>query len=180
MEHVRGGHTLLWSDGRDSRRYVLGLRSDGQLQLQWAATRLPVRCVVRDVLSVVPGGRLRGYLQLPLVPTMVWTAADGSRELLIELLPRELAAEWDDAAGHLFRCQSPWLVRFPMRSGEPKVVIPVVLNNADAAVLSPAHLPLALRDDELVSMRGSVIVRPRRLRWVGDTWIPGPARVVPA
>jgi hypothetical protein len=178
LEHVRGGHTLLWSDGRESRRYVLGLRNDGELQLRWTAPRLPVRCVVRDVLSVVPGGRLRGYLQLPLVPTLVWTGADGGCEVLIELLPRDLTAEWGDDTGHLFRCPSPWLVRFPMRSGEPKVVVPIVLRNDDGVALSPAHLPLTLRDEDLKPMRGSVVVRPFRLRWRHDAWVGGPGREV--
>jgi hypothetical protein len=180
LEHVRGGYSVLWSDGRQARRYALGLRADGALELHWRAPRLPVRCLPRDVLSVVPGGRLRGYVQVPLVPTILWVGADGGRQLLIERLPSELAAEWDDVDGHLFRTDSAWHVRFPMRTGDPRAVVPVILHNDDDAVLSPAHLPLQLLDHELVAMRGSVVMRPRRLRWLGTSWAEAPAREVPA
>jgi hypothetical protein len=168
LESVRGGHTLLWSDGRTSRRFALGLVDEGRLTLELRAPRLPVRVITRDVISLVPGGRLRGYLQIPLVPSLVWHR-DGSRpSILIELPPRELAAEWDDREGHSFRCPSSLHSRFPMRSYDPCAVVPVVLCNPSGTVASPPHIPLQLRDAELSELRGTVVVKPRRLRWVGE------------
>src|SRR5687767_11334556 len=34
LEAVRGGHSLLWTNGREARRYAIGLHRDGQLTLQ--------------------------------------------------------------------------------------------------------------------------------------------------
>ncbi len=168
LESVRGGHSLLWSDGRQARRFALGLADTGHLTLELRAPRLPLRVVTREVITLVPGGRLRGYLQVPLVPTIVWHRDGGPPLVLIELPLRELAAEWDDREGHSYRCPSALHVRFPMRSGEPRAVVPVHLANPGETVASPPHIPLQLLDAELVALRGSVVVIPRRLRWVGE------------
>jgi len=171
LESVRGGHSLLWSDGRTSRRFALGLVDEGKLTLEQRAPRLPLRVITRDVISLVPGGRLRGYLQVPLVPSLVWNREGAPPSVLIELPPRELAAEWDDREGHSFRCPSSLHARFPMRSGEPRAVVPVVLTNPSANVASPPHIPLHLRDADLVELRSTVVVKPRRLRWVGERFV---------
>lgn len=175
LESVRGGHTLLWSDGRQARRYTLGLADEGQLTLQLKAPRLPVRVVTRDVLAVVPGGRLRGYVQVPLVPTLMWHDALGHGHALIELHPSELQAEWDDVVGHSFQSPSPWHVRFPMRNGEPRAVVPIHLVNTGDTVLSPGHLGVTFADDELAMLRGCIVAAPRRLRWLGDRFAAAPA-----
>ncbi len=171
LESVRGGHSLLWSDGRQARRYSLGLTAQGRLVLQLCAPRLPLRVIARDAIAIVPGGRLSAYLQIPLVPTLHWCTPAGERLRLIELAPADLQAEWDEAAGHCFRVPAALHVRFPMRSGEPKVVIPVRLHNGGATMLSPDFLPLNLRDEELLEKRGSIVVAPRRLQWVGDQFL---------
>ena len=170
LEAVRGGHTLLWSDGREARRYALGLAADGDLALELRAPRLPLRIVCRELVTLVPGGRLHGYVQVPLVPTIVWQPNAGSEAVLLELAPRELAAEWDDHEGAVFRCASSLHVRLPMRSGEPRANVPVWLRNDGDTVHAPAHLPLRLADHDLVELRGSLIVRPRRLQWTGAAW----------
>ena len=170
LESVRGGHSLLWLDGREARRFALGLDADGLLLLQLRAPRLPICVVPREVLSIVPGGRLRGYLQVPLVPTVVWQPVGGAAVPLVELPPRELGAEWDEGEGARFRCTSSLHVRFPMRSGEASAIVPVVLRNVGDEVVSPGHLPLQLTDEDLEELRGSLVVRPRRLIWTGRSW----------
>jgi hypothetical protein len=170
LEAVRGGHTLLWLDGREARRYALGLTADGDLSLELRAPRLPLRIVCREVLTLVPGGRLRGYVQVPLVPTIVWQPAGDAATALIELNPRELAAEWDDHEGAVFRCASSLHVRLPMRSGEARASVPLWLRNDGDTALAPAFLPLRLLDGDLVELRGSLVVRPRRLQWTGTAW----------
>jgi hypothetical protein len=47
------------------------------------------------------------------------------------------------------------------------------VHNLDDGMLSPTNLPLQLGDDDLVAMRGSVVVRPRRLQWRSGTWATG-------
>jgi len=170
LEAVRGGHSLLWSDGQQARRYALGLDDDGELALELRAPRLPLRLVCRDVITLVPTGRLRGYVQVPLVPTIVWQPTHGSEATLIELPGRDLAAEWDEQDGTVFRCTSSLHVRFPMRSGEPRATVPLWLHNDGPGVCSPAHLPLTIADQDLVELRGSLVVRPRRLQWTGSVW----------
>lgn len=170
LESVRGGHSLLWLDGKEARRFVLGLDADGLLLLQLRVPHLPICLVAREVLSIVPGGRLRGYLQVPLVPTVVWQPVVGAAVPLVELPPRELGAEWDEGEGARFRCTSSLHVRFPMRSGEARAIVPVVLQNVGDEVVSPGHLPLQLKDEDLQELRGSLVVRPKRLVWTGRSW----------
>lgn len=165
LESVRSGHTLLWSNGRDARRYHLGLRADGRLALRLRAPKLPLRVVLRDVLAIVPGGRVSGYLHLPLVPTLGWTGADGASFEVIELLPPDLQGEWDDETGPWLHCPTSLHVRFPMRTGDAKVVVPVRLHNDSRSLVSPAYLPVPITDPQLREKRGCVVVAPRRLRW---------------
>ncbi len=176
LESVRGGYSLLWSDGRSARRYSLGLPDDGAMELRFCAPKFPLRVVPRDVLALVPRARLSGYLQVPLVPTLRWLAGEGPGMDVIELAPNELQAEWDEIQGPWQRCASSLHVRFPMRSGEAKVVVPVHVKNLGRDVLSPPFLPLHLTDGDLREKRDSIVVSPRRLVWNGESFAPtGPA-----
>jgi hypothetical protein len=167
LEAVRGGHSLLWTNGRQARRFVLGLGSGGHLSLQLRAPKLPVRVVPRELITVVPGGRVAGYLQVSLVPTLVWHGT-GSSDVLLELLPEDQTAEWDEDTGHSLQAGSPWFARFPMRNGEPRAVVPVRASNRTAEVQIPPFFEVRLRDEELVLLRGSIVVPPRRLQWRGE------------
>jgi hypothetical protein len=168
LEAVRGGHTLLWSDGRQARRFSVGLGDDATLTLELRAPRLPLRIVVREVLALAPGSRLRGYVQVPLVPTIVWHPANGDALPLLELPVADLAPEWDDRAGTVLRAVSPLHVRFPMRNGEPRAIVPLWFGNPTSTVASPGYVPLSLEDRELHALRGSIVASPRRLRWTGE------------
>jgi len=170
LESVRGGYSLLWSDGRSARRYALGLPDGGAMELRFRAPKFPLRVVPRDVVVLVPRGRLCGYLHVPLVPTLSWASGHGQVLEVIELAPNELQAEWDESQGPWQRCASSLHVRFPMRSGEAKVVVPVRIKNLGRDVLSPPFLPLQLRDEELMERRDSIVVAPRRLVWNGDAF----------
>ncbi|HEX5050951.1 MAG TPA: hypothetical protein VFZ65_04190 [Planctomycetota bacterium] len=175
LEATRGGHSLMWSDGREARRFSLGLANDGELALELRAPKWPLRVVVREVLALAPRGRIRGYVQVPLVPTVTWNAA-GETRVLIELPPRDLGVEWDEHEGSLCRCTSPWHARVPMRSGEPRAVVPLHVRNATAEVACPSHVPLRVVDEELVELRGSIVGRPRRLVWTQGGFEDLPAR----
>lgn len=170
LEGVRGGHSLLWSDGQQARRYALGLGTFTQLQLELQPPPHPCRVVVRESLVLGPGGRLRGYVQLPLVPVLCGVDAQGRHAALLELGNQELAGEWDDARGVQFRVGSPWHVRFPMPTGEPRAVLPLWLKNVTGDVAQPADFVVHLAADELVEARSSVLARPRRLCWRAGNW----------
>lgn len=177
LESVRGGQSLLWSDGREARKFALAVPANGQLSLELRSPPGPLRIATREVLAIVPNGRLRGYLQVPLVPTIVWRTAGAEPLVVVDLQPRELTTEWDDAEGATFCCTSSLHVRFPMRSGDPRAVVPVVVRNLGRELLSPAHLPVRLVDAELVPLRGCLAVAPRRLLWNGKWQQAGPAWV---
>lgn len=168
LEATRGGYSLLWLDGREARRYALGLTANGTLGLALRAPRLPVRVVVRDTMALGPGARLRGYVQVPLVPTILWRDVDGEPQLLAEFPRPDLAAEWDDREGTVYRCVSPFHVRYPIPGDEPRATVPVWIGNPTDKVASPAFLPLQLADDDLLERRGGVSTMPRRLRWTGQ------------
>lgn len=165
LENRRGSYSLLWSDGRQARRYVLGLSGTGQLQVELRAPRLPLVLVPREVLTVVPGARLRGYLTVPLVPTLVWRDGLAQPQTLLELLPKGLQGVWDEQRGHAFRCGASWLTRFPFQTGEPQCVVPLRLVNDGAQPACPAQLDVHIGDDDLVELRGTIVVRPQRLRF---------------
>lgn len=182
LECVRGGHSLLWTNGRQARRFVLGLPAHGELVLELRAPKLLVCVVPREEIAVAPGGRVAGYLQVSLVPTLVWQDAAGPRHTVIELAPDDQVAEWDEQLGHALHTSSPWCVRFPMRSGEPRAVVPVRVGNRSDRLLTPASFDLRLRDAELRPLRGSLVVPPRRFEWAGERWnsvVRGARREVP-
>jgi hypothetical protein len=168
LEQHRGGFTLLWSDGRDAKRFVLGLTDDGQLQLELHPPRFPMRLTPREAMTIVPGGRLCGYVTAPLVPTLVWSDGALPARSLLELLPSMLHAEWDDAEGCRFACGVTWLTRFPLMNEEPRCVVPLRLHNCGDEPASPACFEVSLTPDDLVELRGTLVVRPRRIRWRGD------------
>jgi len=172
LEGVRGGFALLWSDGKQARRYQLGLPASGELWLQYRVPALPLALALREPIVLAPGARLRGYLQVPLVPTLWWVDLAGRRQQLLEMPVAELRAEWSAEGGSTHSSISPWLVRFPMRTGELRGVLAVTICNHSATVLSPEFVPLQLRDDELRNRRDSLLLQPRRLVWRGalDRW----------
>lgn len=168
LEAVRGGYSLVWSDGRAARRYAVALGANARLTIELRAPRMPLRIVLREVLLLAPRSRLRGYIQVPLVPTIVWYEADAASRVLLELPIADLHAEWDDRTGTVFRTASPLHVRFPMRTGEPRAVVPVRFTNRTADVACPAFVPVVLDNGELREARGTVLAAPRRMQWNGD------------
>lgn len=167
LEGVRGGFALLWSDGKQARRYQLGLPAVGELWLQHRVPALPLAVALREPIVLAPGARLRGYLQVPLVPTLWWVATAGQPLQMLELPVAELAAEWTAEDGSSHRSVSPWHVRFPLRTGDLRGVLAVTVCNRSAQVLSPEFVPLQLRDDELRKGRDNLLLQPRRLVWQG-------------
>ncbi len=164
LEHNRGSYSLLWSDGRDSRRYVLGLSTDGQLSIDLMAPSLPIHVVPRELIAIVPKARIRGFITIPLVPTVVWRDSSGRSETLIQLHSPQLQGQWHEETGHSLRSSATWIMRFPFQTGEPQVVVPLRLYNDSSDALCPSHLELEICNDDLFELRGSILVSPRRMR----------------
>jgi len=163
LETARGGTSLLCLDGQQTRTWSLGLPRSGELRVLCRAPRLPLLVEPRDPLVLAPRGRLRGYVQVPLVPTIVWQD-DACLETVAELLPSTLSAEWDETAGGCVqRCSSPFTQKLPPALAEPRAVVPVVIANASDRLQGPVALPLRIDDRELRPLRGLAIAAPRRL-----------------
>ena len=167
LEGVRGGHSLLWGDGKEARRFALGLGNFDELQLAFEPPPHAVRLGFRESLVLAPGGRLRGYVQVPLVPTLFGGRTGEAAVRLVEFTTGELAPEWDEASGLLLRATGSWLVRFPMPTGEPRAVVPLRLHNDTEAVAAPGECDVWLRAADLVELRGALVTAPRRLAWNG-------------
>jgi hypothetical protein len=171
LERCRGSFALLWSDGREARRYILGLSSTGQLSIELRAPRMPLQVVPRETITVVPGARLRGFVCLPLVPTVVWRDGVSKQQNLLELHPPALQGHWHEERGHVAQCSASWLVRFPFQSGEPQVVVPLRIYNDQSEPACPGNLEMTITDDDLIELRGAILVSPKRLRWSGSRMV---------
>lgn len=164
LEPVRGGYTLLCLDGNGARTWSLGLSADGELWIECRLPRWPLRLGLRETLAIVPGARVRGYVQVPLVPTLSWRR-EGQRDCTVcELLPHSLAAEWEDATNQVVqRVDSPFLQRTPLPHEQLRAIVPISVRNRSEVVQSPERLPLALRESDLGECRQHRIASPQRL-----------------
>ncbi len=164
FEPVRGGYTLLCLDGSGARTWSLGLSPVGDLWIECRQPRWPLRIGLRETLALVPGARVRGYVQVPLVPTLSWRR-EGHRDCTVcELLPQALAAEWEESSNQVVqRVESPFLQRVPLPDEHLRAIVPIAICNRSDAVQSPERIPLALREGDLRTCRQHRIAPPQRL-----------------
>lgn len=169
LERGRGSFSLLWLDGRSARSWTLGLVDGGALSLSCRPPRWPLRIVLKDTLVLVPGSRVRGYVQAPLVPTIAWQHDGGPEAVVAELLPPLLSAEWDHGNGTCVqRWGSPLFSRLPPAGDQPAAVLPLIVRNPSTRMHSPESLPVSLRTDGLVPCRGHLVASPQRLSFAAD------------
>src|SRR5690349_5383957 len=160
LEQARGALALLVHDGNEARRYAFGVNG-GALALRLAPPPHAILVVPRDTIALAPGGRVRGYFALPLIPTIVWCGEHGAAGVMCELPPPELTLEWDPAGAAVHRCVAPFTQRIVPGAGV--AVVPVVVRNESGAVQLPAELLVRLRAGELRELRGRIVAAPRRL-----------------
>ena len=162
LERHRGTHELLVHDGTQGLRYRLGLPGPGALVLFPIPPSHPVHVLLRDPVVLLPGGRVRGYLLVPLPWQVAWQPAEGPQVDVLELLPRQLeSARHDDHLVH--RVPSPFYPPGAAPGAEDGVLVPVVLTAGDGERVHPGHVPLTLTGDDLRLLRGRLIARPRRI-----------------
>jgi hypothetical protein len=169
LEPVRGGYSLLCLDGQSARTWTLGLAEQGELWIECRVPQWPLRVALKETLVLVPGGRVRGYVEVPLVPAISWRTADGAVADVAEMLPALLSTEWDDVRGTVtHRWTSPLFQRIPPAGAEARAVVPLALANCGPRMQSPESLPVQLTHGELQSCRGHLVASPRRLRFDAD------------
>jgi hypothetical protein len=165
LEATRSGCSLLLLEGKESRTWTLALPAAGELRLECRAPRWPLCIALADPLLLAPGARVRGYVRVPLVPTLCWLPAAGAALSLVEALPAELGAAWDEGNGTCVqRCTSPLLERPPAEAAWPFAVAPWSIRNDSARLQSPEALEMRLLDRELRRCGGHLLAAPRRLR----------------
>ncbi|MFN9756190.1 MAG: hypothetical protein ACK58X_07230 [Planctomycetota bacterium] len=172
LEPVRGGFAFLWSDGRTAQRLHLGLAAAGDLRLELRPPGEPVAVTPQEPVLVAPAARVRGYLLVPVVPTLVWQPAGGEPVALHAFAPPALAAEWRLGAGHGFVATSPWCARFPARAASLlQAVLPVRIRNDGPRPHDVAAVPIE-RDSVLHACRGGLAFAVADLVAVGDRMAP--------
>ncbi|HLU38343.1 MAG TPA: hypothetical protein VK081_03095 [Planctomycetota bacterium] len=167
LEHRRGGYVLVSHDGVTSRRYWLGLPANGTLELRVRPPDHRVHVQVQDMLCLAPGGRLRGYVAVPVQHRLVWVQRDGRCHALVDLPAADLQTVWlgeGEAGGYAHQTASPFLA--DRRAGvdpELRCLVPVLLHNDSDGVVRPPHLAITLRERDLHSTSGRLVAAPRRI-----------------
>lgn len=170
LERVRGGLLLLVHDGQEAQRHYLGVPRDGALALEATAPEHRVQVRLADSVRVAPGGRLCGYIELPLPHRLVWLPPEGRPQPLVEIVPRELRMAWvedEHHQGYVHCTESVFLQHVEAVEPGAGAVVPVALCNRGTEVVAPAELLLSLRRRELRSGRGRVLAAPRRVVFDG-------------
>jgi hypothetical protein len=166
LEATRAGCTLQVLDGQERRTWTLALPRDFELRLECRAPRWPLSIGLEHPLLVAPGARVRGYLRVPLVPTLRWLPPAGEPVTVAEVLPDDLSAEWDEAAGTCVqRCTSPLWAAPPADAAWPFAVVPWSIRNDSPRLQGPEALALELADHELRRCGGHLLAAARRLRF---------------
>jgi hypothetical protein len=169
VERTRGGLEVLAHDGRSKHRWLVGMRGDGELEVCARAPRRSVHVQISDALSLAPGGRLRGYVAVPLPHEIVWHDAGGARETIAELVPRTLQTAWHGAEiGYAHEVTSRFFLDATASREEGAAMVPVVLHNASERPIAPATVWLGLHATDLRELRGRIVAAPRALLFFGS------------
>ena len=166
LEHRRGGYLLVSHDGVHSRRYWLGLPSAGTLELRVRPPDYRVQVQVQEVICLAPGGRLRGYVAVPLLHRLAWVRPDGQAQALVDLPPADLQTAWlgeGELGGYAHSAASPFFADRRGVEQQQKSLVPVCVSNSSDVVLRPPHLAITLRERDLFAVGGRILAAPRRI-----------------
>lgn len=164
VETVRGGVVLLVLDGKEARKWFLGLGPRDALAVEATVPQHPLRLVLRDRVALAPGAALHGYVSVPLQPSVLLLRDGTPLGTIAGVQPDTLAAEWSDAEGAVvLRTLVHFHHRIPLHADPFSAVVPLVLHNRSDAMLHPTELPLRLRTEDLRELRKRLIAAPRRL-----------------
>jgi hypothetical protein len=171
LEHRRGGYLLVSHDGVASKRYWLGLPSVGTLELRVRPPDHRVQVSVQEMICLAPGGRLRGYVAVPILHRLVWVRTDGLALPLVDLPPADLHTAWlgeGALGGYAHSAASPFFAdRFGVEQ-QHKSLVPVCVSNRSEVVVRPPHLAITLRDRDLFALGGKILAAPRRIVFSSD------------
>ncbi len=180
IESHRGGLCVRTPHGNDlpndqaadprtpPKRHFLGLPKDGYLELAVRSPDYRVRVHLTDRLTVVPDGRLRGYLTVPLPHRLSWRRPDGRTDALLEVAPKELRTAWlgeGALGGYIHDAHSAFHIDRRGVRADTVALVPVVIINHSDHVLSPEVLTISILDRDIQELDGQIITSPRRLHF---------------
>lgn len=164
VETVRGGVVLLVLDGKEAKKWFLGLGPQDTLAVEPMVPEHPLRLVLRDRVALAPGACLHGYVSVPLQPSVLLVREGAVLGVIAGIQPDSLAAEWSDGEGSVvLRALVHFHHRMPLQADPFSAVVPLVLHNRSDVMLHPAEIPLRLRSHDLRELRKRLIAAPRRL-----------------
>ncbi len=169
LENHHGGLCVLSGRAESEQRHFLGLPEAGQLELLVRAPEHRVKVLMRDRLTLASGGRLHGYVTVPMPHRLVWRSAKGAVEPLLEVAPKELAMSWlgeGPEGGYVHDCGSSFHLERQGICADTMAIVPVVLWNDGEHMITPESLTLSIRDRDLREFDGQIVTSPRRLRFV--------------
>ena len=169
VEHGRRGLAVLAHDGRRSQRWWVGAPPEGELEIGVWTPRFPVRVTLTDLVTLASGGRLRGYVDVPLPYRVGVRLPNGEIEPLAELVPQSLQTSWlGQQVGYVHEVRARFALDMGGLGGDGDVVIPVSLRNATAGAITPEAVTLHLEHRELRELRARIVAAPRTLTFRGD------------
>lgn len=168
LENHKGGLCVLTPHPRHPRRHFLGLPKEGSLELAVHAPEYRIRVHLEDRLTLAPGGRLRGYLTVPMPHRLLWRRPNGGVEPLLDLSPKELRTSWlgeGPDGGYVHDAPSAFHIDRHELRAETVAIVPVVIWNHGDHVISPENLTISIRERDIREVDGQVVIAPRRLHF---------------
>ena len=182
LENHRGGLCVLTPHPQRPQRQYLGLPRTGSLELSVRAPEHKVRIMLRDRLTLAPGGRLHGYLTVPMPHRLLWRQPNGSGEPLLEVAPKELQTSWlgeGPEGGYVHECESSFHLDRHGVAANTMAIVPVLLMNHSDHTISPEFLTLSIRDRDLREVDDQIVIAPRRLRFGDEDQVDEEIRAIP-
>ena len=166
LERRFGGVLLVSHDGAQVTERVLGLpQGGGHLELEARPPDHPLELELTTDILLLGGGRVRGYLPLPVHWHLMFHGLDGSVRLQ-SFAPPGLRLLWRDGGergGYALRCSAPLVARPGGPVGDASLCwLPVRIQNRGFSALRPPRLELRVVPEELWVARGRILARPRR------------------
>lgn len=182
LENHRGGLCVLTPHPQHPQRHYLGLPRDGSLELTVRAPEHRVRVHLRDRLTLASGGRLHGYVTVPLPHRLVWCRPNGSAEPLLEVAPKELQTSWlgeGPDGGYVHESESSFHLDRHGIAADTMAIVPLMLWNFGDQTITPENLTVSIRDRDLLELDGQIVIAPRRLRFGAEDQVVEQIRAIP-
>jgi hypothetical protein len=165
LEARAGAIHAVWHDGETVSRLILGVPADGRLELRTRPPDHPLVVAIATPLSLLPGGRIRGFLRLPVQFQLVFLGPDGAVRVQT-FQDRGLRLAWDDGPGG-GEYTHPWTSELHGTPGgtsgdHGSLWAPVRILHRGFGLVTVKSLRMAVRAEELREDRGRPTVVPRR------------------